>query len=160
MHVVLGTGEMPRKALTETLADLWKKDEDAGQTFWFLLQGKSDPTDTDKALVAWLEKNEIYYELLTDDTESMDEVYTQSQETHVAKRMGQKVVNLMQSKPEEGETAELLALFAGDPGDEVDAWLNSIIKPVFEAEFPVRALNDGLADVDLGKAPAATSPDA
>jgi len=152
MHAVLGDGEMTRKELTETLADIWKADEKAGNTFWFLLQGKAEPTDTDKTLVQWLEKNDIYYEIITDDAANVDPVYSQPQETHEAKRLGQKVVNLFNSKPEEDEPAELLALFASsDPDAAEDRWLNTICQSVFDAKFPIRALNDGLVEVDLSE---------
>lgn len=157
MHVVLGNGEMTRKELTETLADIWKADEKAESTFWFLLQGKAEPTDTDKFLVSWLEKNDIYYEIITDDAASVDPVYSQPQEVHEAKRLGQKIVSLLGSKPEDDESAELLALFASsDPDAEEDRWLNTICQSVFDAEYPIRALNDGLVEVDLsgGDAPA------
>lgn len=153
MHVVLGDGEMTRKELTETLADLWKADEEAGNTFWFLLQGKKDPSSTDSALVKWLEQNDIYYEVVTDDADSMDKVYSQPQEVHTAKRLGQKVVGLLNSKPEEGEEAELLALFFSDDSNaEEDQWLNRICQDVFDGGFKVRALNDGLLEVDLSEA--------
>lgn len=153
MHVVLGDGEMTRKELTETLADLWKADEEAGNTFWFLLQGKSEPSTTDTALVKWLESNDIYYEIITDDVDSVDKVYSQSQEVHTAKRLSQKVVSLLNSKPEEGEEAELLALFfSDDSGAEEDQWLNRVCQDVFDGGFKVRALNDGLLEVDLSEA--------
>jgi pyruvate/2-oxoglutarate dehydrogenase complex dihydrolipoamide acyltransferase (E2) component len=150
MHAVLGDGEMERKELTETLADIWKADEKAGNTFWFLLQGKAEPTDTDKAMVTWLEKNDIYYEVITDDEANMDAIYSQPQEVHTAKRLAQKVVNLLKEKPEEGEEAEVLALFvSSDPEAEEDRWLNAVCQSVYDAEFPIRAFNDGLVEVDL-----------
>jgi hypothetical protein len=152
MHVVLGDGEMTRKELTETLSDIWKADEEAGQTFWFLIQGKSEPNDTDKNLVSWLERNEVYYEIITDDKTTVDAIYSQPQEVHEAKRLGLKVVNLLKGKPEEEESAELLALFASDdPGAPEDQWLNDVCQAVFDADFPIRALNDGLVDVDMGE---------
>jgi hypothetical protein len=152
MHVVLGDGEMTRKELTETLSDIWKADEEAGQTFWFLIQGKSEPNDTDKNLVSWLERNEVYYEIITDDKNTVDAIYSQPQEVHEAKRLGLKVVNLLKGKPEDEESAELLALFASDdPGAPEDQWLNDVCQAVFDAGFPIRALNDGLVDVDMGE---------
>jgi hypothetical protein len=152
MHVVLGDGEMTKKELTETLADLWKADEEAGATFWFLLQGKKDPTATDQALVKWLESNDIYYEVLTDDADSMDGLYSQPQETHVAKQLSKKVLGLLNSKPEEGEESELLALFFSDDSSaEEDRWLNQVCQDVFDAGIKVRALNDGLLEVDLSE---------
>lgn len=156
MHVVLGDGEMTRKELSEALAEIWKTDEEAGATIWFLIQGKAEPSDTDKTLVTWLEKNEIYYEIVTDDAASVDAVYSQPQEVHTAKRLAQKVVNLMESKPEEGESAEVLALFVSeDVGAEEDRWLNDVCQAVFDAGYVVRALNDGLAVIDMSEEAAA-----
>ena len=156
MHAVLGDGEMTRRELTETLGDLWKADEENSQSYWFLLQGKSEPTDTDKALVTWLEKNEIYYELVTDDPEAVSEIYTQPQEVHTAKKLSQKVVALLQSKPEEGEPSEILALFSdvNDPAAAEDRWLNQVIQAAGDAGFPARGLNDGLVEVDLSESAA------
>ena len=160
MHVVLGDGEMARKELTETLSDIWKADEKEKATFWFLVQGKPEPSDTDKALMDWLHKNEIYYEVITDDKDGYDkEVYTQPQVVHEAKRMAPKIVNLMNTKPEEGELAELLALYWDDTSTAPqDAWLNSVSQTVFEAGYQIRALNDGLVIIDL--APSAEEPEA
>ena len=164
MHAVLGDGEMTRRELTETLGDLWKADEENSQSYWFILQGKSEPTDTDKALVTWLEKNEIYYELVTDDPDAVSEIYTQPQEVHTAKKIAQKVVALLQSKPEEGEPAEILALFSdvNDATAAEDRWVNGVIQAAYDAGFPTRALNDGLVEIDLseGAAQAEAEPEA
>ena len=54
MHVVLGDGEMSRKELTETLKDLWNRAGD--EPFWFLVQGKPEPTETDANLLTWLQQ--------------------------------------------------------------------------------------------------------
>jgi hypothetical protein len=153
MHVVLGDGEMPRKELTETLQDLWDKATTSDETFWFLVQAKPEPTATDTALMSWVAKNEIYYETIGDGSE-VDEIYDGAQDKHTAKRLATKIANLMNSKPEEGETADVLALFASDdPEAEEDRWLNETIQVVIDAGYPVLALNDGLVEVDLSEAP-------
>ena len=161
MHVVLGDGEMTRRELTETLKDLWKADEEDSQTFWFLIQGKSEPTDTDKALVGWLEKNALYYEVVTDDAESMSDVYAEPQETHIAKKLSQKVVALLQSRPEDEEPAEILALFVdvNDTSAAEDRWLNGVIVAAQDAGFKTRALNDGMVDIDLNEEASEAEPE-
>ena len=160
MHVVLGDGEMTRRELTAALADLWKADTAEDQSFWFLVQGKPEPSDTDKALVSWMEANEVYYEVVTDDPESMSDIYTQPQEVHTAKKLKEKVVGLLQSKPEEDEPAEVLALFfdVNDPAAAEDRWLNGIIQGAYNAGFTTRALNDGLVEIDLTEAPPEETP--
>ncbi len=150
MHVVLGDGEMPKKELTATLTDLWGKDTDAGQTFWFLLQAKSEPTDTDRALVAWLVANEIYFEVVSGDADADDKIYDSAVETHSAKSLATTVTKLLNSKPEDGEPADVLALFASDdPDAEEDRYLNEVAQAAVDAGFTVFALNDGMVEVDL-----------
>ena len=148
MHVILGDGEMSKKELTETLKDLWTK---AGEDeFWFVVQGKSAPTETDTNLLTWLSKNEIWFEVVTDDDEAMDEIYGEAQETYVVKRLGQKIVSLLNTKPQEGEEADVLGLFVSeDPGAEEDRWLNNIIESAMKEGFKAYALNDGLIEIDL-----------
>ena len=148
MHVVLGDGEMSRKELTETLKDLWNRAGD--EPFWFLVQGKPEPTETDANLLTWLNKNEIYYEVVTDDEDSLADIYGQRQQTHTAKRLAQKIVNMLSSAPEDGESADVLGLFTSDdPGAEEDRWLNSVIQSAIDAGYPALALNDGLVEIDL-----------
>jgi hypothetical protein len=151
MYIVLGDGEMTKKELTETLQELW--DNSGDQPYWFIIQGKSEPSDTDKALVTWLDKNEVYYEVLTDDADAMDDIYGNAQETHVAKRLAQKVVNLFNSKPEEGETtAHILALYTSDdPAAEEDRWLNGVVQAASDAGFKSFVLNDGMVEVDFSE---------
>jgi len=149
MYIVLGDGEMTRKELTETLQELM--DNTGDQPYWFVVQGKDDPSDTDKAIVNWLDKNGVYYEVLTDDADAMADIYGNAQETHVAKRIAQKVVNLLNTKPEEGETtAQILALYVSDdPAAEEDRWLNGVIQAAADAGFPAFVLNDGMVEVDF-----------
>jgi hypothetical protein len=161
MHVVLGDGELKTKELSESLTDLWNADNEKNQTFWFVLQGKSSPSQTDRYLVTWLEKNAVYYEVITDDPDAMDPVYAQPQETHTAKKLSQKIVSLLQTKPEEGEDAEVLALFVdvNSSTAEEDRWLNGVLLAASDAGFPVRALNDGLVDIDFSATAAEPEPE-
>lgn len=148
LHVVLGDGGMTKKELVETLKDLYTQ---AGEEpYWFLVQGKSEPSDTDEAMIAWFDKNEIYYEVFTDDADAMAECYSTAQETHPAKKLTVKIVNLMNTRPEEGESADVLALFVSDEPDvEEDRWLYTVLSAVHDAGFTILALNDGLVEVDL-----------
>lgn len=156
LYAVLGDGEMASKELHNALRDLWEKTGD--EPFWFLLQGKSDPTTTDKALVKWLDQNEIYYEMLTDDEDALAEIYGNVQKTHTAKRLSQKLINLLGSLPnqEDGDTgATVLALFVSDePGAEEDRVLTTTLEAVGaasteDAPIPCLVLNDGLIEIDL-----------
>jgi len=150
MNLVLGAGEMPVKALTASLQDLWDKARETNDNFWFVVQAKAEPTATDKALVAWLVKNDVWYSLVSDGTD-YDPMYDEeSQEVTPVKRLAPGVVKMMQEGPEEGETAQLLALFVSDDfSAEEDRWLNDVGAAVQEAGYVVRALNDGLVVVDM-----------
>jgi hypothetical protein len=141
---------MPTRELTASLEDLKASAQQEQDNFWFLIQAKSEPNATDRALVNWLIKNEAWYAIISDGTD-VDPMYlAESQETHTAKRMAPKVVELMNAGPEEGEGAQLLALFVSDDfSDPADAWLNDVGAAVQEAGFEVRALNDGLVVVDM-----------
>jgi hypothetical protein len=91
----------------------------------------------------------------------MSEIYTAPQEVHTAKKLSQKVVGLMQSKPEEGETAEVLALFfdTNDVTAAEDRWLNGVIQAAYDGGFATRALNDGLVEIDLSEGAAEPEPE-
>jgi hypothetical protein len=161
LYAVLGDGEMASKELHNALRDLWERTGD--EPFWFLLQGKSDPTATDKSLVAWLDKNEIYYEVLTDDEDALADIYSNSQKTHTAKRLSQKLINLLGTLPDKDEDAgaTVLALFVSDePGDEADRVLSTTLEAVGaastpEAPIPCLVLNDGLIEIDMSDEAAA-----
>lgn len=151
MHVVLGDGEMTKRELSSTLEDLLESAGD--EPFWFLVQAKPEPTATDEALLGWLVEKEIYFEIIGDDLKGADKIYAQAQEKHEVKRLAPKTLSLMQEKPEEGEEANLLALFVSNDSDaEEDRWLNEIVQSVIEAGFTVKALNDGLTEVGLDEA--------
>lgn len=148
MHVVLGDGEMTQKELTETLKDLWEQAGDSA--FWFLIQGKSDPTATDRNIVKFLHTNEVYYEVLTDDADSMADIYNQAQNVHVAKRLATKVVSLLTNSPEDGEDADVLALYVSDDSEaEEDRWLNTTVQAANDAGFKAYVLNDGMVEIEL-----------
>jgi hypothetical protein len=152
MHVVAGDGSMTKRELTATMADLMGR-VDEGESFWFLIHAKPEPTTTDQALMAWLVENEVYFEIVGDDLKGADPIYVNAQDKHEVKRLAPKIVSLMNEKPEEGESADLLALFVSDdPDAEEDRWLNEVVQLVIEAGFPVLALNDGLVEIGLDEA--------
>jgi len=152
LHVVMGDGEMTRKELVATMDDLWEKEGDGN--FWFLLQGKSDPTDTDKFLTNWLQSNDLFYAIVTDDKASLHPSYSSAAQTFVAKGLAKKVLALIESEPEENELVDVLALFTSDdPEAEEDRWLNDLMGEVAEAGHTIRALNDGLTVLDFESEP-------
>lgn len=150
MFVVLGEGEMPAADLKATLDDLENQAVQDQATFWVTVRATAEPTATDRALMAWVHAHETYYETVGPEANSADDLYKGTQEKHNVKGVAAKVVQLMQEKPEEGEEAIMLALFASDDPDAAeDAELYRVVEQVLEAGFKVLALNDGLAEIGL-----------
>ena len=150
LHIVLGEGEMPAKELTAALDDLKKRDETADVNHWWYVQGKAEPTSTDKGMLAWMNKYNVWYGMVTSDGSSVDDIYKEAVETHEAKRLVPTVLELLQLAPDEGEDADLLVLFASDDySAPSDQWLNDVGRAVQDAGFPVLALNDGLVEMDF-----------
>ena len=154
LHIVLGDGEMTTKELTETLNDLHWNAAENDEAFWLIVQGKSDPSATDKALMKWVSTNEVYFEVLTDDADAVDGIYSASQNTHVAKGLAAKVIKLLNDSPDDGEEADILGLFVStDPDAAEDKWLNGVVGQAFDAGFKTFALNDGMIEVEMGDSP-------
>ena len=76
--------------------------------------GQGDPTDTDASFQKWIHTNEIYYEILTDDEDSVADIYGSAQKTHVAKRLAQQVASCSTSSRRTTRSADVLALFVSD----------------------------------------------
>ena len=152
LHVVLGNGYMPTKELHAHLQDMKEKALADDDGFWFLVEAKAEPTDTDQALVKWLNAdppNDIYFDAIG-DKDSADKIYSSAQTVHKATKLAPKIVQLMKKavagdEENEPEGADLLALFFSDEEDaEEDRWLNDVIADVAAAGFPVYAFNDGM----------------
>ena len=63
--------------------------------FWFMVQAKAEPTDTDQALVKWLtaEDNDIYFDAIG-DKDAADKIYGDAQTFHKATRLAPKIVHV------------------------------------------------------------------
>lgn len=143
LYVILGEGEMPPKEIKHQLDDLWKQCEEADTDFWFAMDGKQEPTETDKAIVSYFNKNGIHFGLFreSDQYEGVSEYFDGLGMTPKA------VVELMVSRRAESEDAVLLALFTND--DEKDGPLIDIISDVLLSGFKVYGLNDAMEPVEL-----------
>ena len=157
LNIVLGDGEMDSRELRQTLDALWAAAED--EQFWFIVQGKSEPTATDTALVNWLNKSSdtksaVYFEVVTDDESTPADLYENAQKVHTTKRLSQKVVSLLKTSPEDDEGAQVLALFydTANVEAEEDRWLNDIIAATVAAGFKSFAMNDGMDEIEVGAA--------
>ena len=175
LHVVLGDGYMPTKELTAHLEDMRSKALADDDGFWFMVQAKAEPSDTDRALVKWLSipDYDIYWDAIG-DKDAADKIYQDGAQTiHKATRLAPKVVALMEQaraggvdeegEPVDPEEADLLALyFSDDEEADEDAWLNDVISSVADAGFAVFAFNDGMTPIEPpeGESEAEAEPDA
>ena len=151
MHMILGDGELPKKEAVATLTDLWDKAQQAEEEFWFIVQGKSEPTGTDKAIVEWMAENELYYEVLTNlDEDDLDDLYAGRQKLHKAAKLPVKAVKLL-NESDDGPS-DVLALFVNleEEADE-DALLFDILTAAIEAGYDAFGLNDSMVKIDLGE---------
>lgn len=152
MYVAAGSGEMPKEDLKATLDDLEATAVQEERTFWMLVQASAEPTSTDRSLMAWVKEHETYFETYGPDAAKADDIYKGTQEKHAVKGIVKKIVDLMNEKPEDGEDACLLALFASDdPAAPEDAELYEIVEAVLSAGFPVYAFNDGMGEIGLNE---------
>lgn len=151
MHMIVGNGELPKKDLTATLGDLWEKAQEADEEFWFTIVAQDEPNATHKALTAWLAANEIYYEVIVEDADSVDEAYSGAQKVHAAKKTVTKVVNLLKASTEE-DGADVLALFVNlEAEDDEDQIVLDSLQSAIDAGFKGYALNDSMTEIDLSE---------
>lgn len=153
MHLVLGEGEMPKKELTATLNDLREKAQGGAEEaeFWLIVQGKDEPTATDKALMTWIKNNEVYFEVLSTIPEAdVDGIYEGHQAFHKGAKLPLKAVNLLKANSEENGDVSVLAL-AVSVEEEVDedTPLLDVIQAVIDAGFDAYGLNDSMTKLDL-----------
>ena len=158
LHVILGDGALGTRELTKTLEGLWEKEGEG--SFWFIIQAKDDPTETDLAIVKWLGDNDLYFDVIADGT-TLSTTYAGAQNKHIAKSLAPKVLELMQNMPEENEEADILALFSdlGDVEADEDAWLNEAIEVCSAEGFKAYALNDGMLEIEFSDDEAEEEPE-
>jgi outer membrane biosynthesis protein TonB len=164
LHVVLGDGSINKRELAHQLDDLWSKAEADGENFWFILEGKANPTEADRDLVAWLDTNGIYYEVfVTDSSVSMASLYTDPEfaleEQDIS--YSEAVCKVLRTKPElledeDGnetatlESADILALWV-NPDDDAkeDALLIEAASDAMSLGYRVFSLNGSMVEVEL-----------
>jgi hypothetical protein len=137
---------MSRRELSKTLEDLLEKAE--GVDFWFIVQGKDEPTATDQALMAWITERQVFFQVITSDKKAMSEIYKNADEVYEVKRLAPKVLSLMQEFGADEEAAMFGLFVNNDEEVEEDRWLNDVMASVVE-EFKVYAMNDGLVELGL-----------
>jgi len=148
MHLIVGDGELPRKEAVASLTDLWDKAQGDDQEFWFVVQGKSEPTATDKAILKWIGDNEIYFEVLTnEDEDDLDDIYAGRQKLHTAKKLTTKATNLLKGAEDGGDVLALLVDLTG--GSEDDTLPLDIVQAAIDGGFTAFGLNDSMTKIDM-----------
>ena len=147
LFVVLGAGEMPAKEVAHQLDDLWKQAEAADTDFWFAVEGKPFMSETDKSIVAFFNKFDLHYGVLTTPDTQPDEGYTEVAEYIEVDDIKSGALGLMQMVKGEDEDAVLLSLFSDEP--DADRELTEVVTDVLKAGYTVLGLNDSLEPVEL-----------
>lgn len=156
LYAVVGNGEMPEKEVVQQLDDLWKKADAEDTDFWFVLEGKANPTETDRRIVAWLNQFDLHYSLVTPAGVTASEDYTGVSEFIDCDRPSDmaEVMEMLRAKPEENdgkeEDAVALALFCDIAADSPeDHELIVTLTATIGAGFKAYALNDAMEEIEL-----------
>lgn len=153
MHLILGEGEMPKKELAATLKDLQEKVQSGADEaeFWLIVQGKDEPTATDKALMAWIKANEVYFEVLSTVAETeLDDIYEGRQAFHKGAKLPIKAVNLLKTNSEGSDDVSVLGLFTNiEEETPEDLPLLDVLQAAIDAGFDCYGLNDSMTKIDL-----------
>lgn len=158
MYVIVGNGQMPAKEVEAQLADLINNAVNVQDVdIWFLLEGKTIPTDTDKAIVKYLDRIQAYYETFEESNHGTPHIMYANAAAHRGNVGYKNLIDYMneQAEQEAGEIA-LLGLFYDfdnqyHPEDALLDTLASEISPDSAVSF--YALNAAMVKLDAGDAP-------
>jgi len=156
LYAVVGDGTGNKTEITQTLEDLRDKAAKDDVDFWLALVGKEDLTATDKAIVKWLQDNEVWYEVIGNEDE---DTYAGAQAFHGAKDPYRKALAMLGEKaPDEG--AVLLALYVDSEAEvEEDNALATMVERAVEDDIEVRLLNGQMVRVSFGEEDEAAEPE-
>lgn len=154
LHAVIGEGSINKRDLTHQLEDLREKATAEDDQFWFLVQGKSDPTQADKDLIAYFAENEIFFATIAHEDTTLDDLYENAEDNHEFDgEFGPALVEAMQSLQEDDEGADLLALLVNPKeDDEGDIAAIEAIQAAIDAGFEAFGLNDSMEQITLEEA--------
>jgi len=146
LYAIAGSGEAPAAEINRVLTDLKAKATAEDVDFWFLVEAKDEPTDTDKRVTAWFKKNEVYFETVT----STDATYDGASEAHQSEDpLGFMLERVLGIRPD--EDGWVLALLPPEEGDD-DEPLMALIEASNAAEVEVRQLNGAMETLTLTEA--------
>lgn len=154
LHAVIGEGSINTRELNHQLDDLM---QNADNNFWFIVQGKAEPTQADQDLVVYFTEHEIYFVTLTDENVEMATLYEGRADEHVYDgEFGPALVEALESLREpledtdEMESVDVLALLVNPKEeDPLDTPAIDAIMAVINAGHQVYGLNDSMEEITL-----------
>jgi hypothetical protein len=146
LYAIAGGGEAPANEITKVLTDLRSKATKDEVDFWFLVEGKDEPTKTDNDILKWLAKNETYFEVYT----ATGTTYDRAAETTQADDVFESMLERLQEAQTDEEIMVLALLPAEDAED--DEALMALIGAANAADVEVRQLNGAMETLTLGDA--------
>jgi len=143
LYAIAGSGEAPTAEINKVLADLKAKATAEDVDFWFIIEAKDEQSKTDKAVLAWLTKNQTYFETVT----STDAAYEGASEAHQSEDpLAFMLERLLGIRPD--EDGWVLALLPPEEADDDEA-LMALIEGANAAEVEVRQLNGAMEALSL-----------
>jgi hypothetical protein len=146
LYAIAGSGEAPVNEVTKSLADLRDKAEKDGADFWLLIEGKDDPTKTDKAILKWCSDNDTWFEVVT----STGVTYDGAQEAIQNEDPFTYILERIAERRTEEEDGAVLVLLPPDDADEDEA-LMALIENALDSGIEVLQLNGAMAKLSLGE---------
>jgi hypothetical protein len=152
LYAIAGGGSGPTAEITKSLQDLRAKAEKDQVDFWLLIEGKDEPTDTDSAILKWVAKNEVWFEVITTTGTTYDGAQDTIQSVDVYATMLERITGL------DGEDGSVLVLLPADTEDD-DEPLLAFIEATIDAGVDCLQLNGAMAKLSLGEAEDVPEPE-
>lgn len=149
LYVIAGNGTGTATEITAALKDLRDAATKADMEFWFLVEGKEEPTKTDEAIYKWLRTNEVWFEVLT----STGIVVDGAQESVGTDDVYGSMLERIHERAEENEPAALLILPIDPDGGTTDddETLMDLVERCVDADVEVFQLNGRMIKITMAE---------
>jgi hypothetical protein len=147
MYLIAGSGSMPAKELAAQLNDLVDKAATDDVDCWFTVVTKDDPTDTDTALIKYLEKIHAYYERID---MGQSDLYASSAAS-VGKLGPEEAVRHLRkiAVTEDGGVSILILIDGENDGENDGEYTLDLIDAALAANIKVYGLNTAMVEITL-----------
>jgi len=148
LYVVAGNGTGINTEITKALADLRDKAAKDSEDFWLLMEGKDEPSKADEAILAWIKKQDVWFEVVTATGTTYDGAQSTVNTEDVYEAFMERINERATDKPPEGST--ILALPVTEEGDtDEDDTLMAFVETADDNKIPILLLNHQLRKIDL-----------